>query len=262
MKTTLWVTVIALCVWHCKPKESKQGFSKQDLLPYRITGIFPHDVTAFTQGLVIEKGRLFESTGQDSSWIAEVNLKTGKHQKKTVLDTKYFGEGITVLNDKIYQLTWQNKIGFIYDFKTFQRLDSFRYDHEGWGITHNGKQLIVSDGTDRIYFKDTVDVKTVSTIQVTYKGQKVVGLNELEFIEGYIFANQWQTNNIFKIDPATGNIIGHIDFSKQANEVKARFPQVDVLNGIAYEKKSKTMLVTGKLWPALYAIRLSEPLNK
>lgn len=256
----LLLTILFSLLAGCKTKD-KDPLSDLSNIPYKVTGIFPHDVTAFTQGLVIEQGRLFESTGQDSSWIAEVTLATGKQQKKAVLDKKYFGEGITVLNDKIYQLTWQNKIGFVYDFKTFERLDTFRYEHEGWGITHNGKNLIVSDGTSTLYFKDTTDVNTVNTLTVNFRGEKITGLNELEFIEGYVYANKWQTNDIYKIDPATGDVVGRIDFSRLSNEVKSKFPGVDVLNGIAYEKKSKTLLVTGKLWPALYAIRLDEQPN-
>ena len=260
-KSILSITGLLLLLISCTPKEKKQETETakdETLISYSIAKLFPHDRTAYTQGLVIEKGRLFESTGQAGSWIAEVNLGTGVHDKKVILDVKYFGEGITILNNKIYQLTWQNKIGFIYDVHTFKKLGEFPYEHEGWGITHDGKQLIVSDGTNVIHFKDTVSLKDVHMIIVKDKEGVVKNLNELEYIEGYIYANQWQTNNIYKIDPATGEVVGKLDLSELGEKVRVTDPQADVLNGIAYEKKSKLLLITGKQWPATYAIRISK----
>ncbi len=256
-----FIFFISLLVFSCTSKEKKQGpeaVKDETLLPYSIAKLFPHDRTAYTQGLVIEKGRLFESTGQAGSWIAEVNLSTGVQDKKVILDDKYFGEGITFLNNKIYQLTWQNKEGFVYDAATFKKIDSFTYEHEGWGITHDGKQLIVSDGTNVIHFKDTVSLKDEHTIIVKDKKGVVKNLNELEYIEGYIYANQYLTNNIYKIDPATGEVVGKLDLSELGEKVRVTDPQADVLNGIAYEKKSKLLLITGKQWPATYAIRISK----
>jgi len=261
IKSTLRFTGLVLVFFSCTPKEKKQeseAIKDETLIPYSIARLFPHDRTAFTQGLVIEKGRLFESTGQKGSWIAEVNISTGAQDKKIILDDKYFGEGITILNNKIYQLTWQSKIGFIYDVNTFKKTGEFAYDHEGWGITHDGKQLIVSDGTNKIHFKDTVSLKDEHSIIVKDKAGVVKNLNELEYIEGYIYANQWQTNNIYKIDPATGNVVGKLDLSALGEEVRVKDPQADVLNGIAYEKKSKLLLITGKQWPATYAIRITK----
>ena len=145
----LFVLIIAFA---CNGKKKEPEVEK-NLIPFTLVKTFPHDNTAFTQGLTIEGGKLFESTGQNSnSWIAEVAIATGVQDKKIQLDKKYFGEGISILNNKIYQLTWQNKTGFIYDLKTFQKLGEFQYEHEGWGITHNGVNLIVSDGTDKLYF--------------------------------------------------------------------------------------------------------------
>jgi glutamine cyclotransferase len=246
----------------CSSKEKKEGNSSaKDLIPYKVTGIFPHDATAFTQGLVIENGRLFESTGQSNSWIAEVAITTGKQDKKVILDPKYFGEGITILNNKIYQLTWQSKTGFIYDLKTFEKKGEFTYDHEGWGITHDGKNLIVSDGTDKLRFLDTLTLKEISSVLVKDHAIKRDSLNELEFINGFVYANLWLTNTIVKIDPQNGNVVGKLDLSKIGEEVREKSPRADVLNGIAYEKKSKTVLITGKQWPACYAIRFIEPAN-
>jgi glutamine cyclotransferase len=251
---------LALLLFGCTSKENKKSTTPPaDVIPYKVTGIFPHDVTAFTQGLVIENGRLFESTGQANSWIAEVAITTGTQDKKVILDKKYFGEGITILNQKIYQLTWQSKIGFIYDLKTFEKKGEFTYDHEGWGITHNGKNLIVSDGTDKLRFLDTLTLKEISSLSVKDHEIKRDSLNELEFIEGFIYANIWVTNTIVKIHPESGQVVGRLDLSKIGEEVRVKSPRADVLNGIAYEKKSKTLLITGKQWPACYAIRFVEP---
>jgi len=242
----------------CSTKEKGKEEATENLISYKVTNIFPHDRTAFTQGLVIHEGRLFESTGQENSWIAEVNITSGNQDKKVVLDKKYFGEGITILNNKVYQLTWQSKVGFIYDLKSFKKIGEFNYDHEGWGITHDGKNLIVSDGTDKLHFLDTLTLKEVRTVAVKEKDKKSEKLNELEYIDGYVYANIWLTNTIVKIDPATGEIVGKLDLSKIGNEVKQKDPQADVLNGIAYEAKSKTLLITGKQWPACYAVRFTE----
>jgi glutamine cyclotransferase len=235
----------------CKPKDEVAT------LPYTVVKIFPHDTSAFTQGLVIEYGRLFESTGQEgASWIAEVDLASGKQDKKVLLANQYFGEGITVLNKKIYQLTWKGRIGFVYDINTFQKVNEFLYEHEGWGITHDGKNLIVSDGTDKIHFLDTATLKEIKVLNVKQGSSPVDKLNELEFIEGYLFANRWMTNEVLKIDLSNGNVVGRLDLTELAREANQRNLSADVLNGIAYEKKSGLLLVTGKWWPLLFAMRL------
>jgi glutaminyl-peptide cyclotransferase len=253
----LSAAICCIFVISCNPKKEKEKESTHnDLIPYSIIKIFPHDKTAFTQGLVVEQGRLFESTGQNgASWIAEVDIATGTQDKKILLDKQYFGEGITTLNNKIYQLTWQTKIGFVYDLKTFKKVNEFEYDREGWGITHNGKNLIMSDGTNQFYFLDTLSLKPVSTLKVKDGSAPAERLNELEFIDGFIYANQWQTNFILKIDPANGNVVGRMDMTELAEKVFPLNPNADVLNGIAYEKKSKMLLITGKLWPAMVAVK-------
>jgi glutamine cyclotransferase len=255
MNRLVLLVLIILCA--CKEKKEKPVI-EQNLIPYTLVKTFPHDNTAFTQGLTIDQGKLYESTGQHNAWIAEVNITTGEQTKKVLLDKQYFGEGITILNNKLYQLTWQSKIGFIYDLKTFQKIGEFNYEHEGWGITHNEANLIVSDGTDKLHILDTVSLKEVSILTVTENGVKQSQLNELEFIEGFIYANQWQTNYILKIDPANGNVVGKMDISSLAARISQMSPQADVLNGIAYEKKSKTILITGKYWPAMFALRFQK----
>jgi glutaminyl-peptide cyclotransferase len=254
-----FIAVAFALLFSCAPKKESVRQPEYTLIPYVIFKIFPHDTEAFTQGLVVANGKLIESTGQyGSSWVAEVEIGSGQQNKKVMLDKKYFGEGITVLNNKVYQLTWKNKTGFIYDFKTYSQLGEFTYDHEGWGITHNNEHLIVSDGSDKLYFWDTLTLETKKVLKVTENGKPVNQLNELEYIEGYIYANQWQTNYIIKINPADGVVAGRLDLSKVAEAVYPGNPNADVLNGIAYEPRSKMILVTGKLWPAMVAIKLKE----
>ena len=254
MKGVLTFVIVAFA--SCNSKKEKQELPT-DLIPYSILKIFPHDKTAFTQGLVVEQGKLYEGTGQyGTSWIAEVDITTGTQDKKIILDKKYFGEGITILNNKIYQLTWQSKIGFVYDLKTYQKITAFEYSHEGWGITHNGKNLIVSDGTNQIHFLDTASLKEISILKVKDGDNQAERLNELEFIDGFIYANQWQTNFILKINPADGNVVGRLDMTELAEKVFPLNPNADVLNGIAYEQKSKMLLITGKLWPAMVAVKI------
>jgi glutaminyl-peptide cyclotransferase len=240
----------------CKEKR-KENTAPGRTIAYSVKKIFPHDVKAFTQGLTVAGGKLFESTGQAGSWIAEVDVASGIQDKKIILDEKYFGEGITVLHNKIYQLTWQNHVGFIYDLKTFKKTVEFHFDHEGWGITADDKNIIVSDGTSKIRFLDTLTLKLVKEISVTESGGEIDNLNELEFVDGFIFANQWRTNFIVKIDPATGQVVGRIDLSELAEKIYPLNPSADVLNGVAYEKKSKLLLVTGKYWPALFALKIN-----
>jgi len=253
IKKVIFIAIV-LFVVGCKPEGTETA-----VLKYTVAKAFPHDKTAFTQGLVIEYGRLFESTGQEgTSWIAEVDITSGKQDKKVLLDSSYFGEGITILGNKIYQLTWKSKVGFVYDVTTFQKVNEFTYSYEGWGITHNNKNLIVSDGTHKIHFLDTATLKEVNTIEVKQNAIPVDKLNELEYIDGYLFANRWMTNEVLKIDIATGAVVGKLDLSQLAVEANQANNSADVLNGIAYEKKSGLMLVTGKWWPFLFALRLEE----
>lgn len=251
----LVILVLALnALAACTKKEEE---ANDNLIPFEMVKGFPHDVTAFTEGLVIYNGKLYESTGHEgTSWIAEVDLATGKHDKKVILDKKYFGEGITILNNKIYQLTYQTHEGFVYDLNTYQKLKTFNYPYEGWGMTHNGKNLIVSDGTDVIHFIDTVTLKDDHVIRVKEYGVPVNEVNELEYVDGYIYANVWKTPYILKIDPTTGEAVARIDLTPLGDQIAKFNGSFDVLNGIAYEKKTKTFLVTGKYWPVLFAIKL------
>lgn len=237
--------------------EKKQESASTPLIDFSVSSTMPHDVSAFTQGLVIHNGQLYESTGQEgTSWIGIVDVATGVADKKVTLESSYFGEGITVFNNKIYQLTWKNKLGFVYDLKTFKRIGEFSYGGEGWGITHDSTNLIMSDGTSRLTYLDTVSFKPVKFIDVYDSRGSVPLLNELEYAEGYLFANVWQSNRIAKIDPATGKVAGYLDLTLLRDQSVGRNPSADVLNGIAWHEGTGSLLVTGKFWPTIFVLRL------
>ena len=223
---------------------------------YEVIKSWPHDRGAFTQGLVFRDGNFIESTGLNGqSSLRDVELATGRVLKQVTLAPEYFAEGVTVIGDRVFQLTWQNHIGFIYDVDTFQRQGEFRFDGEGWGLTTDGTLLILSDGTSRIRFLDAVNFEVKRSIEVTRDGKPLGLLNELEFIRGEIFANVWQTDEVVRIDPATGQVRGVISFAGLVPPQERR-PDTDVLNGIAYDGKSDRLFVTGKRWPRVYEVRL------
>ncbi len=227
---------------------------------YTVLNIHPHDTANFIQGLEFYNGELYESTGAPAeygypSWLGKFDIKAGKLQHAVTLDTQYFGEGLTVFNGRVYVLTWQNKKGFVYDAKTFKKLQDFSYNTEGWGLTHDSSSLIMSDGSSNLYYLDPVTFRNQKIVSVTDQNGPVSNLNELEYIDGYIYANQWQTSYIFKIDPNTGRIVGRLDLSTLVNEIDHRSPGHDYLNGIAYNPASKTVFVTGKRWPSIYEIK-------
>jgi len=217
---------------------------------------WPHDTAAFTEGLLFHNGDLLESTGLNGqSTLRDVDLNTGRVLKEISVPAEYFGEGLTVIGSRAYQLTWRNGVGFIYDADTFQLQGQFAYTGEGWGLTTDGRWLILSDGTSRIRFLDPATFKVARTIDVTEAGRPVERLNELEWIKGEIFSNVWQTDEIVRIDPATGKVRGVIDLSGLLPPGDRR-PDTDVLNGIAYDEARDRLFVTGKRWPKVFEIRL------
>ena len=223
---------------------------------YKIIKAFPHDPEAFTQGLVFHQGVLYEGTGLlGKSSLRKVDPETGHILKQVRLPAPLFGEGITLWGDKVIQLTWKSGIGLVYDRETFRLLKKFNYFSEGWGITQNGKQLIMSNGTSFLYFWDPLRLKEVKRIQVRDRGAPVTMLNELEYIKGEIFANVYLTDRIVRISPETGRVTGWIDL-KGLLSSDNRTGKEDVLNGIAYDARKDRIFVTGKFWPKLYAIRL------
>lgn len=226
---------------------------------YAIVKTYPHDTSSFTQGLQLYAGNLYEGTGEKGhSHLMKVDLNTGKIQQQISLDSKYFGEGIAILRDTIYQLTWQEKVVFVYTLKDFKKVKEFPLDTEGWGITTNGEELIVSDGSSNLYYYNPSTFQLLRTQSVTEGGSLSYNLNELEYIDGYIYANQWQAPYILKIDPGSGAIVGKIDLTDVWTRVKAKDPVADVPNGIAYDSATKKIYITGKKWPELYEIELSK----
>jgi glutamine cyclotransferase len=222
---------------------------------YTVVRSYPHDPGAFTQGLQFVDGVLYEGTGLNGrSSIRRVTLETGNVLKQHNIDAQYFGEGITILGNDLFELTWQSGIAFVYDRNTFVARKSFKYSGEGWGLTHDGTNLIMSDGTEYLRFLDPATFAERRRVRVTGVGQPVKSLNELEWVKGEIFANIWMTDYIARIDPATGRINAYIDLR---GLMPANDPSRDVLNGIAYDAGSDRLFVTGKLWPRLFEIKLS-----
>ena len=229
---------------------------------YKIVNTFPHDKNAYTQGLEFYNGFLYETTGRKGqSTLRKVALKTGEVVQKTDLDDDYFGEGMTIFNNKIYWLTWQARKGFVYDFESFKQIDEFNYNksNEGWGLTHNDTELIKTDGTNKIWFLDTKNQQEKRSIQVYTNKYPIDKLNEIELIDGKIYANKWQQNSIVIINPETGivegvaNLNGLRDIVAKNQKLE---PQDDVLNGIAYDAANKRLFVTGKHWNKLFEIEL------
>ncbi len=235
------------------------------IINYTVIAKHPHDRTLYTEGFLFEKQQLFESTGapehlpQTFSAFGTVDLKTGKFDKKVEIDKKvYFGEGILFLKNKIYQLTYQNQVGFIYDPKTYNSLGQFGFTNkEGWGMTTEGEHLIFSDGTCNLTYMEPDNFKVVKTLAVVENGYGLYNLNELEYIKGYIYANVWMTNRIVKIDPKTGEVVGELNLDALNTETKTEDPNIGEMNGIAYDSISDKILITGKLWPKIYEIQFA-----
>lgn len=224
-----------------------------------IVNTYPHDRGAFTQGLLIDEGVLFESTGKvGQSTIRHVDLETGTVTKQISLPGRYFGEGIAEINDKLYALTWTSGDGFIFDKETLRRTGSFTFNGEGWGMTSDGQQLIMSNGTDEIRFVNPDGFETKRTIKVKRGGVAVERLNELEWIEGEIWANIWQSDEIVQIDPGSGRVTGVIDASSLSPSGPRDPLNDNVLNGIAWNPDTEQIYLTGKRWPNLFEVRLVE----
>jgi glutamine cyclotransferase len=223
---------------------------------YRVIKSYPHERSAFTQGLEYRDGFLYEGTGLvGRSALRKIDLATGRVLQSFDVPKPFFGEGITVLNNQIFELTWTTQTGFIYDKSSFRVLKSFNYPGEGWGLANDGKQIYMSDGSPQIRILDPATFKEIRRITVKDGNEPVVDLNELEFVRGEIYANVWQTDRIARISPADGKVLGWIDLSGILP--KSEHPEADaVLNGIAYDAASDRLFVTGKLWPKIFEIKL------
>lgn len=260
-------TVTAIVFFEGKTKKiTKPVYFMSDSSPeiytYKIINTYPHDKNAFTQGLEYYNGFLYEGTGRKGqSYIRKVELETGKALQQKDLDAKYFGEGITIFNNKIHQLTWQGGIGIVYDLETFEKEKEFKYTKslQGWGLANDGKHLLKTDGTERIWFLNSETFVEESYIEAYTNKRKVENLNELEYINGLIYANIWQQNSILIINPKTGKVEGVADLDGLKKEILKDQNLVDsdeVLNGIAYDKENNRIFVTGKHWAKLYEIEL------
>jgi len=233
-----------------------------DIYTYKIINTYPHDKKAYTQGLEYYNGFLYEGTGQKGeSSIRKVNLTTGEVLQQKDLDAQYFGEGITILNNKIYQLTWKGGVGFVYNLETFEKESEFKYtkSREGWGLTNNGEKIIKSDGTENIWFLNLETLVEESYIEAYTDSRKVENLNELEYVNGMIYANVWQQNSILIINPINGKIEGVANLNSLKEHIQKEQTlqdRDDVLNGIAYDKDNNRLFVTGKHWGKLYEIEL------
>lgn len=259
-KNILWLTIVVTLFGCQKLGQSPTTLakSKTEVCNYEIVETYPHDPKAFTQGLIYDRGDLYESTGLNGqSTIRKVDLETGEVLQVQDLEDRYFAEGMTLWKDRLIQLTWVSKTGFVYDRQTLEEVATFSYPTQGWGLTHDGKELIMSDGSSVLYFLDTDTFESVRQIEVTDNNTPVTQLNELEFVNGEILANIWMSDRIARIDPETGVVKGWIDltgiYEPKANKQDA------VLNGIAYDPEKDRLFVTGKLWSQLFEIDVSCP---
>lgn len=257
LATGLFVAVIA-ALWF--RSGSEQGAGSSDTITareagYEVVGSVPHDRQAFLQGLIWHDG-FYESTGQyGESSLRRVEYPTGRVIKQVDLDPQYFGEGLAIIDNRLYQLTWQARRGFIYDRDSLERIGEFTYESEGWGLTYDGKSLILSDGSDTLTFIDPGNFKPTRRLRVKFNGAPLRELNELEYVEGEIWANVWHSDRIVRIDPASGQVKSYLDLTGILPAVERPDPEA-VLNGIAYDARSKRIFVSGKLWPRIFEIRL------
>jgi len=245
-----------LCIGCCSTSEPSINTNVIPVYTYQVFNTYPHDQSAFTEGLVFEDGVLYEGTGlYEYSNLRRVELETGKLLQVRELPNQYFGEGITIYKNKIIQLTWKSHLGFVYDKYNFELLQEFNYPTEGWGITYDGNYLIMSDGTSTLHFLDPETFEEISQLEVYENDIPVIKINELEYVQGEIFANIWLTDRIARINPLTGQVTGWIDL-KGILSPEDCSGEVDVLNGIAYDVKNNRLWVTGKFWPKLFEIEL------
>lgn len=269
MKRLLAIITFGFLAMSCsteKPVPSSDATSTKEIaesaplatrLRCQVVATHPHDTMAFTQGLQVVNGMFVESTGQyGTSSLRHVNIRTGKVLKRIELGPRYFGEGLTVLNGKVYMLTWLNQQGFVYDATTLQELGTFRYSGEGWGLTNDGINLIMSNGSNTITFLDPVNARVIRTIDVILDGTPLRELNELEYVEGEILANVWRQDIIVRIDPNSGLVRSVINCAGLL-PLAEHTPSTDVLNGIAFDSVARKLYVTGKNWPHVYEIATS-----
>jgi glutaminyl-peptide cyclotransferase len=249
--------LFALCVLACAEAEAavpRYG--------YEIVRTYPHDASAFTEGLFYLNGFLYESTGLEGhSTIRKVRLETGEVLQRLEIPAQYFGEGIVNWQGQLISLTWKSQLGFVFDLATFKQQRQFHYQGEGWALTHNDSAIIMSDGTPELRFLDPKTMNETHRVQVTLDGKPISDVNELEWVKGEIYANVWQTDFVLRIDPANGQVVGIVNLAGLLKRNDIVPGQTDVLNGIAYDAKGDRLFVTGKNWPKLFEIRLRKPVD-
>ena len=253
------ILALSLATLKCQnPPPTNTAGDKIPTYGYEVVHVFPHDEDAFTQGLIFHEGNFLESTGEvGRSSLRRVEIDSGKVLQKVDVNPPYFAEGITLLKGKIYQLSWQQQLGFIYDALTFEKTGEFKYSGEGWGLANDGQSLILSDGTNKIRFIDPDNFQVTKTIAVLDGHSAVAEINELEYVQGEIYANIWHADRIARIDPKTGKVVGWINLAGLLAPGEIQDEEA-VLNGIAYDEGSGRLFVTGKLWPKLFEIRLTQ----
>lgn len=237
---------------------SYAGIKPPSLLPFTVINQYPHDTSAYTQGLQWYGGKLYEGTGDyENSSLRITDRTTGKVLLKHMMGTEeIFGEGITILRDTLYQLTWENNLVYVYTINDLAKpIKTLQWPYQGWGITNNGRELIISDGSANLYFVNPADFKVSNTIRVADNRGNISQINELEYINGKVYANVYQTNDIIEIDPESGQVTGRITFNNLLSREDVH-QNTDVFNGIAYDSATQTMLVTGKRWPKLFEVKM------
>jgi glutamine cyclotransferase len=268
MKPTFFIFYIFLILSACTNEAGEvngdpvHSSNQIPIINFAVTKTHPHDTTSFTEGFLVHDGKLYESTGspddmpQTRSLFGIVDTSTGKIEAKVEVDREYFGEGICFLNNKVYQLTYQHGQGFIYDANNYNKLGAFKLPvKEGWGMTTDGEHLIISDGTNKISFISTANYNITKQIKVSDNNGPVMKVNELEFIDGFIYANVYGTTRIIKINASTGEVVARIELGSLAREAKARYSGSMEMNGIAYDSVQQKTFVTGKMWPIIYEIQ-------
>ncbi len=266
MRFFLYFAVLAMLLACNNSKTPTTEKASTPILNFSFVNSYPHDTNAFTEGFLFHDGKLFESTGatqelpQTRSLFGIVDLQTGKIDVKAEIDrNKYFGEGIAFLNGKVYQLTYQSKVGFVYDASTFKKMKEFPLPTaEGWGMTTDGKNLIMSDGTEKLTFLDPSSLQVTKTLTITENGYATNNINELEYIKGFIYANIWQTNTMVKIDPSNGVVVAKFDLSALAYQAQSIYTGSLEMNGIAYDSTTNRLFVTGKMWPKIIEIEIGQ----
>lgn len=247
------IALAAVAASACGPASQAGGIPQYG---YHVVHTYPHDPQAYTQGLFYLNGLLYESTGLNGqSSIRKERLETGEILQRHDIGEQYFGEGIVNWKNRLLELTWKNEVGFIYDLATFALKGQFSYPGEGWGLTQDGKRIIMSDGTSELRFWDPETLRETGRVRVTAEGVPIDQLNELEWVKGEVYANVWQTNRIARIDPASGKVVGWIDLTGILSPTNV-VDEGGVLNGIAYDAATDRLFVTGKLWPKLFQITL------